>query len=74
VRDALSRFKGHLLAVGISSDLLFPNWQVEKIALEAREAGVSACYDEIESDNGHDAFLIDIDQLDEMIRGFWRKN
>lgn len=70
VKAALSRFKGCLLAIGISSDLLFPNWQVEEIALLAKEAGVLACYDEIESGNGHDAFLIDFDQLDEMIRGF----
>lgn len=68
-----ARFAGkRLLAVGISSDMLFANWQVEEAARVAREAGVSAAYDEIESDNGHDSFLIDFDQLDDMMRAFLR--
>lgn len=71
IKDAWARFAGKkLLAVGISSDMLFANWQVEEASRTAREAGVLAYYDEIESDNGHDAFLIDSDQLDDMIRGF----
>lgn len=71
VKNAWARFAGKkLLAVGISSDMLFANWQVEEAARNAREAGVDAYYDEIESDNGHDAFLIDFDQLDDMIRSF----
>lgn len=70
---AWSRFAGKkLLAVGISSDMLFANWQVEEAARVASENGVTSKYDEIESDNGHDAFLIDFDQLDEMMRGFLR--
>lgn len=73
VKKALSMIGGQLLAVGISSDLLFPNWQVEGIVSEAREAGAEAFYDEIESDNGHDAFLIDLDQLDDILRGFWKR-
>lgn len=75
VKKAWARFAGKkLLAVGISSDMLFANWQVEEAARTAREAGVLACYDEIESGNGHDAFLIDFDQLDDMIRDFLYKN
>lgn len=71
VLEAWRRFAGKkLLAVGISSDMLFASWQVEEATRVARQAGVSATYDEIESDNGHDAFLIDFDQLDDMIRGF----
>lgn len=69
--EAWARFAGkRLLAVGISSDMLFANWQVEEAAGTARAAGVLAYYDEIESDNGHDSFLIDFDQLDEMLRSF----
>jgi homoserine O-acetyltransferase len=69
--EAWKAFAGHpLLAVGVSSDMLFPNWQVEELCRAAAEGGADAEYDEIESDNGHDAFLIDFDQLDEMLRGF----
>ena len=70
VAKAWERFAGKkLLAVGISSDMLFANWQVEEAARDASNAGVLAEYDEIESENGHDAFLIDFDQLDEFLRG-----
>jgi homoserine O-acetyltransferase len=64
----------HLLAVGIGSDLLFPNWQVEELSRIAADRGAHATYEEIESDHGHDAFLIDIDQVDEMLRRFWRSS
>lgn len=74
IKEAWARFAGkRLLAVGVSSDMLFANWQVEEAARAAREAGVNSYYDEIESDNGHDAFLIDFDQLDDMVRGFLYK-
>ena len=61
---------GRLLAVGISSDMLFANWQVEEAVRAALSSGVAAKYEEIESENGHDAFLIDFDQLDDFIRSF----
>ncbi len=64
----------HLLAVGIGSDLLFPNWQVEELSRLAADRGAHATYEEIESDHGHDAFLIDVDQVDEMLRRFWRSS
>ncbi len=70
LEEALGRMRGPLLGVGISSDMLFPNWQVEEITRAASRAGVKATYEEITSDNGHDAFLIDFDQLDEILRDF----
>lgn len=70
---AWKRFAGRrLLGLGISSDMLFPNWQVEEAVRSAVKCGVSAYYEEIESDNGHDAFLIDFDQLDDYLREFLR--
>ena len=56
--------------LGISSDMLFPNWQVEEAVRAAAKNGVAAYYEEIESDNGHDAFLMDFDQLDDYLREF----
>jgi homoserine O-acetyltransferase len=52
-----------MLFVGISSDWLFPAAEVRAVAEKAREAGAEACYEEIESPNGHDAFLKDWDEL-----------
>jgi homoserine O-acetyltransferase len=72
---ALKRLAGKfLLAVGISSDMLFPTWQVEELADLAERAGVNASYDEIESDEGHDAFLLDFDQVDDALRAFWERS
>ncbi|MFA0889256.1 MAG: homoserine O-acetyltransferase [Synergistales bacterium] len=72
---ALKRLAGKfLLAVGISSDMLFPTWQVEELADLAEKAGVNASYDEIESDEGHDAFLLDFDQVDDALRAFWERS
>jgi homoserine O-acetyltransferase len=66
------RDKG-VLSVGISSDILFPSWQVMEIARLAGKAGARSDYEEIESDNGHDSFLIDFDQMDEILRFFFRR-
>ena len=50
--------------------MLFPNWQVEEAVRAAAKNGVAAYYEEIESENGHDAFLIDFDQVDDYLRSF----
>lgn len=69
--EAFARLRGRgLLAVGISSDILFPNWQVMELARMARDGGARVSYEEIDSENGHDAFLIDLDQVDEIIRTY----
>jgi homoserine O-acetyltransferase len=74
VERALSLLGGRdLLAIGISSDILFPNWQVMEVARLAGKGGARALYEEIDSDNGHDAFLIDFDQLDEILRFFFKE-
>lgn len=71
LEEAFSLLKGMgVLAVGISSDILFPNWQVMEIARFAGKGGAKAFYEEIDSDNGHDSFLIDFDQVDEILRWF----
>jgi homoserine O-acetyltransferase len=63
--------KKHFLAVGINSDILFPVWQVQEVVEAAKDAGVNAVYREIKSDVGHDAFLVETDQLDEILRDFF---
>lgn len=69
--EVFSKLNGKgVLAVGISSDILFPNWQVMEIARFAGRQGAKSAYEEIDSDNGHDSFLIDFDQMDEILRWF----
>ena len=61
--EAYERMKAEVLFVGISSDWLFPAAEVRAAAEQARIAGAEAYYEEIESLNGHDAFLKDWDEL-----------
>ena len=67
------RFTGHIHIVGISSDILFPAYECRE-AFEALDfAGVSCSYNEIESDYGHDAFLIEFEQLHEIIKNIYKR-
>jgi len=61
--EAYSRIEAELLFVGISSDWLFPAAEVHLAAQKAKGAGAEAHYEEMESSNGHDAFLKDWDEL-----------
>ncbi|MGH3088482.1 MAG: homoserine O-acetyltransferase MetX [Rubrobacteraceae bacterium] len=70
VEEAFGRVEAEMLFVGISSDWLFPAAEVEATAEAAASAGVRARYVEIESPNGHDAFLKDWDELKAAISPF----
>ncbi len=67
---ALARVRASLLAVGVSSDWLFPPAQVRALADGVRAAGGHAQYAEIASPLGHDAFLKEWGQLDSILRPF----
>ncbi|HEX9414218.1 MAG TPA: homoserine O-acetyltransferase [Ktedonobacterales bacterium] len=67
---ALGRIRASLLAVGISSDWLFPPAEVRALAEGVLAADGRAYYAEIESPLGHDAFLKEWDQLDAILRPF----
>jgi homoserine O-acetyltransferase len=49
--------------VGVRSDILYPPHQSREIVDLALAAGVPARYVEIDSPHGHDAFLIEFDQV-----------
>lgn len=52
-----------LTGLGIEGDILFGPDQVQSLVADAVAAGVRAQYRELSSDKGHDAFLIEWDQL-----------
>ena len=68
--EAYGRIEAEVLFVGISSDWLFPAAEVRMAAKEARKAGTEAYYKEMESLNGHDAFLKDWDELRAVVGPF----
>ena len=68
--EAYERIEAEVLFVGISSDWLFPAAEVREAARKARGAGAEACYKEIDSLSGHDAFLKDWAELREAVGPF----
>jgi homoserine O-acetyltransferase len=58
----------HLTGVGIQDDILYGPRQVRAMVKAARTAGVEATYREIRSNKGHDAFLVEWDQLTVILR------
>ena len=54
--------------VGIEGDILYGPRQVHALVDAARTAGADASYREIRSDKGHDAFLVEWDQVTDFLR------
>jgi homoserine O-acetyltransferase len=56
--------------MGITSDLLYPAYQSREIVDALNAAGREAEYVEIDSAHGHDAFLLEFDQVGEALTKF----
>jgi homoserine O-acetyltransferase/O-succinyltransferase len=54
--------------IGIEGDILYGPRQVRALVDTARSAGVDAIYREITSNKGHDAFLVEWDQMSAILR------
>jgi len=67
---AASRIRCKILAIGIDTDYLYPLEEQKEIVSEVLKAGGSAELGVISSENGHDGFLIEFDQLSLLISGF----
>ncbi len=57
-----------LTGIGIEGDILYGPRQVQALVDAASAAGVAATYREITSTKGHDAFLVEWDQLTVLLR------
>lgn len=58
------------LSIGVRTDILFPLQQQQEIADGLRAGGCDAGFLPLESPQGHDAFLVDIDRFGPAVRGF----
>jgi homoserine O-acetyltransferase len=70
METAFARLRAPLLSVGVSSDILYPHHQSREIVALAGDAGVDATYAELDSPHGHDAFLIEVDQVAAVLGDF----
>jgi homoserine O-acetyltransferase len=58
------------LVIGVNTDILFPPQQQKEIADSLQATGTDVEYVEIESMNGHDAFLVDEEHFSPVVSGF----
>jgi homoserine O-acetyltransferase len=66
VVEALRRlavYGTRLMGVGIEGDILYGTNQVQEMIQAATAAGMDAAYRELHSTKGHDAFLVEWDQM-----------
>jgi homoserine O-acetyltransferase len=68
--DVFRSTSAKLLALTFSSDWLYPPDQLERVAEAASRAGRHVAYHEVQSDHGHDAFLIDVGEQARFIAAF----
>jgi homoserine O-acetyltransferase len=67
---ALGRIRAETLVVGMSSDWLYPPELARGLAEGITSAGANARYVELDSLDGHDAFLKDWGHMDALLRPF----
>ena len=67
---ALESIEARVLAIGVNSDLLFLPQESQYISQNVRRG----TYKEIKSSAGHDAFLIEFEQLSYFLRSFYLEN
>jgi len=71
VSDGMSKLQlGKALVIGVTTDILFPLRQQQEIADVMRATGTDVEYVEIDSVNGHDAFLIDDAHFSPVVKKF----
>jgi homoserine O-acetyltransferase len=70
LQAAMGKTDAHFLVVSYTSDWLFPSSQSHKLVAALLDAGRHVSFIELDSAFGHDAFLIEIDRLEEMVRPF----
>jgi homoserine O-acetyltransferase len=66
VEEVMAQVKAKALCIGINSDILYPSWEQKQIAGLLSDA----FYKEIDSFAGHDAFLIEFEQMEAFIKPF----
>jgi homoserine O-acetyltransferase len=71
VLEGLKRIRiEQAMVIGVSTDILFPLQQQEQIAEGLEAAGARVEFVALDSPQGHDAFLVDIDNYSRAIGGF----
>ena len=65
---ALKKITAEIHLVAVNSDLFFPSFEIHKCYEHLRKSDVTVVYHEIDSVHGHDAFLIEYEQLNKILK------
>jgi homoserine O-acetyltransferase len=67
--EAMKKIQAKIHLISFKDDLLFKNTEMKKISDTLHEIGnKNHTYIDIESDYGHDAFLVELDKFDHHIK------
>ena len=67
-KETLAQVKQPSLVIGVDSDLLYPTFEQKELA----ELIPNSFYKEITSLHGHDAFLIEFEQINKLLNSFYK--
>lgn len=70
LEEAFSRCKSSFLVVSFTSDWLFPPQQSQEVVGSLKRTGKEVAYCNLESDQGHDSFLLRGNRLGDVVGGF----
>ncbi len=68
--EALGRTDARFLVISFSSDWLYPSYQAREIVSALRARNRDVAYVDLQSNYGHDAFLADVAEQSDLVRGF----
>jgi homoserine O-acetyltransferase/O-succinyltransferase len=67
---ALERTRARFLVISFSSDWLYPSYQSQEMVRALRSRNCDVAYVELQSNYGHDSFLVDVAEQTDLVRGF----
>ena len=70
VAAAFEPARARFLVISFSSDWLYPSYQSQEIVRALRARNCDVAYIELQSNYGHDSFLVDVAEQTDLIRGF----
>ena len=67
---ALEKTQARFLVISFSSDWLYPSYQSQELVRALRSRNRDVAYVELQSNYGHDSFLVDVVEQTDLVRGF----
>jgi homoserine O-acetyltransferase len=67
---AMEKTDARFLVISFSSDWLYPSYQSQELVRALRSRNRDVAYVELQSNYGHDSFLVDVAEQTDLVRGF----